>query len=204
VTVRTYPDLPVASAVLGNFSESDTAAILRTTMEHVSTFTEQGMYLSIQYFFPTFNIPVFVWHNHTQEELDQVTAPFLAALNNVTSGYTYESKEYSSFLEMYMDHEGLITTPIATDLIGGRILPRSLVTEDSDASAKLKDMIDSYVSSSSSFYYVAFRLPEVSDPDRTAVIDAWRESEGLVIPVMCVLISVGSMPGSDLTRPLSL
>jgi hypothetical protein len=104
-------------------------------MNHVSAVTEQGMYLSIQYFAPTFNIPVFVWHNHTKEELDKFTAPFLAALSNLTDDYTYESKDYSSFLSMYMDHDGLVNTPIATDLIGGRILPRSLVPSNSDVSA---------------------------------------------------------------------
>lgn len=193
MTVQTHPDLPIAFAELTvptNLSSNSTSDILRTHMAYVTPFAEQGLYVNMQYFAPAFDVPLMVWYNHTQEELDQITAPYLAALKNITD-YTYNSREYGSFLEMYKERDGVQNAPIAVYLFGGRLLPQSLFqfNDTLGSNGKLQDVLDYYIAQSISFFYVAFQLPGVIDRDRNAITDAWRESNGLLIPVVCVLIS---------------
>lgn len=183
MTVQTHSDLPVAFAILSvpkDLSSYSRSQVLDAHMLYITTLTKQGIYATMQYFAPTFQIPLIVWYNHTTEELDQAMAPYLNALKNITDPI-YSSRQYPTFLDMFND-QSLESTPIANFLFGGRLLPQSLF----QGGTELKDVIDYYVAEDIPFSHIAFRLPDSPHKDRNAVSDAWRDSEGLLIPLMCV------------------
>jgi hypothetical protein len=194
VTLKTYPDLPIAFAEL---TVPETAAkdslndMLATYIEQVPHYTKLGIYINILYFLPgpSLSAPLIVWYNHTQAELDEVMQPWVSQVQNITEN-SYKSKVYPSFIEMYKDQDGTQNTEIAVDLWGGRLVPDSLFHEDASNSSagngKLAEVFDFYVAQNISFFHTGFQLPKVEDPDRTAVTDAWRGSQGLVVPFGCV------------------
>jgi hypothetical protein len=186
MTVKTYPSLPMAFAKMAfptNLSPNASSNILHTHISQATTLTDLGIFLHMQYFTPALTIPLIVWYNHTKEELDDAMNPYLAALRDTTpAGYTYDSRLYSNFLDMFQDQDIVQDIAVGGYVTGGRLLPRSALEP-----GRLDDVLDYYVSENINFLYASIRLPNEPDRDRTAVSDAWRKSRGLLIPTLCVL-----------------
>jgi len=183
MTVKAHPDAKIAFASIA-FNKTDEDQYLATVEAHfagIKNITDAGVYVNTLWLPDPFTVPFIVWYNHTQDELDDLLSSHLQSLRNTGVDISYQSKEYPTYLDMYNDQPGLQDSEVGTYLFGGRLVPKALF-ETEDAFQSLLDVVTTLIRNGDPAVYVA--VPFLKDYPDNAVLPAWRESLGLLIPLV--------------------
>jgi len=183
MTVKAYPDAKIAFASL-SFNRTDEDQYLAAVAAHfagVKNLTDAGVYVNAQWLPDPFGVPLIVWYDHTQEELDALTSSYLQSLRNTGVDVAYHSTEYPSYLDMYSDQPSVQDTAVGTYLFGGRLVPKALF-ESEDGLQSLLDVVTTLIRNGEAGFFAA--IPSIEKYPDNAILPAWRESLGLMVPIV--------------------
>ncbi|TAQ86932.1 hypothetical protein B7494_g4739 [Chlorociboria aeruginascens] len=175
MTVKAYPDTYASSAyftVLDNGTNTDTIyQAIGEFLKVLPSIVDAGIY-ALWVVEPAgfFLMPAFGPGLH-QDELDNILQPALEVLTDLNLDYEYSSSENATFLATY---EALTSNWNVSDYnTGGRLIPRDLVSNNTDAVVQAIRNIGSQTL----FSGVSFNVKNaVSSPDEVAVNPYFREA----------------------------
>jgi len=183
MTAKAHPDANIAFASF-SFNRTDEDQYLAAVEAHFSglkNFIDAGVYITTQWLPNPFVVPLIVWYNHTQEELDALTAPHLESLRDTGIDVTYQSTLYPTYLDMYNDQPSVQNSEIGGYLFGGRVIPKTLF-ETEDGFESFLEFVTTLIRNGDGAAYI--NMPYTKEYPDNAVLPAWRDSVGLVITLV--------------------
>jgi len=186
MTVKAYPDAQIAFASF-TFPKTDDEeqyqAAVKAHFLGLKNITDAGVYVNTQWLPTVFNAPLIIWYNHTQEELDDLLSGHLQALGDTGVNLTYHSTDYPTYLDMYNGQSLIQNTDgsIGFFLFGGRLIPKSLYDTEETFQSYM-DVIATLMEEGDGAVYVA--IPSLENYPDNAVLPAWRESLGVMVPLV--------------------
>lgn len=183
MTVRTYPNLPMAAAQLfidpTPLSQDVFWAMVDKFYSLIPSFTDQGAYITYAYGPSHFGLFPFSAYNRTAAEVETMLKPFTnyLAANNITPLFTTYSQQ-ATYLE-HVQANFAVSQPTTEWPSGGRMMPRA-VLEDPTRRAKLVSTMRRIVATgartSSTTVHPIDRIGNT-----VSLHPAWRESHTMII-----------------------
>jgi len=184
MTVKAHPDAKVAFASLSfarTTNEDQYLAAVEAHLSGLKRFIDAGIYVNTIWFPNLFVVPLIVWYNHTQEELDALTSPHLQSLRDTGVDVAYQSTLYPTYLDMYNDQPSVQNSEIGGFLFGGRIIPKALFNTE-DGFQSFLEFVTTQIRNGDSAAYIT--MPSTKEYPDNAVLPAWRDSAGFVITLV--------------------
>ncbi|PSN58942.1 FAD/FMN-containing isoamyl alcohol oxidase MreA [Corynespora cassiicola Philippines] len=131
VTVKAYPDSNTSGAHLDfsndGISQDAFYAAVSVYLKNTLRWIDAGAVGNFLLTENTFSVDPIIGYGLQKSELDQLLEPTLKYLYQQGIKYNYTSKEFPNFLDAY--NEMNVDTGVALFQIGGRIIPRSVVSQ---------------------------------------------------------------------------
>jgi len=178
MTVKLHDSLPVAAANL-TFSVPSTPTgsddfwgAVKTFAQALPDMTDAGLQVIWTIFPGAFSVSPATGPDVSKAKMDQLFNSTLTQLTKSNITYQYQSFSYPTYLASF-NAMNLPSSEVANTIIGGRLIPRTVVTESLDAFiSTIRSTVDTY------FNVFAGITLNVShhDPSAVAVNPFWRNS----------------------------
>ena len=185
MTVKVHPEVPLALGFL-HFSGAPSEAHWQAIAAYnaiTSDWTNSRAFATTLYNNVSFSITPLAVVNKTETELRVMILPLLDSLNDLNIQYNFSIRSGLRYLDASWILAETFST-VGDVLIGSRMLPRSLLANESgvaSALGALKEIVEAGLSVSD----FALELPTRRDRDiRNAVLPAWREMQRHVLTTL--------------------
>jgi hypothetical protein len=176
MTVKAFPDAVFGGATLSFFSTDNPTeqffAAIHTFHEVLPAMVDAGT--MVVYYFTTsfFTISPINAYNKTQAEVEDIMAPFVAALDSIGIVYTVAYTEFDSYYDHYNQYFGplpLGNIQVGIAQYGARLIPRDVV-------ANISDTMQSIVEQGVTWIGVGTNVGPFGSTLTNSVHPAWREA----------------------------
>ncbi|KUJ07710.1 FAD binding domain-containing protein [Mollisia scopiformis] len=182
VTVKAYPDLEVAAANLTftiseGVSTESFFAVVQTWLQNLPAIVDAGAVALWTLADGYFSVSPVFGPNLTVSELQVLLQPTLTALNQSGIPYSSYFAGYPTFLDAYNAMNPF--EPVTDGNMGAYLLPRELVTSETNASA-LTDVLNKLVTGTSvvtgGVSLNVARGQDITQPVANSINPAWRDA----------------------------
>lgn len=187
VTVKTYPELPVAGTILNvNMTHTTDFAVQNKAFklfhDRANYYTSHGMFVYFEYsVFTGLHIQPFVGPNMDAQKIKEVLKPLFDDLDANNIPYSTVTKEFNTFFEMYIDlFED--EPPNQQSVVGGRLFTQTDMTTHADEIGDAVILANMPVPGTIGFNVGHIMNPGFGMPNvDNAIHPAWRNASSFVI-----------------------